>query len=453
MGTVLSCASVPSSPSNGNAFETETYRIRQLDARYRKKAVMTLRITDTELIIEAKGRRRQPELVASLIPDPNKYSLQRYGVPDQGHIGCPSILIDLKGYDSLHADVKYVFFCRDNKRLFDRLQQKVNQQKTNHHRPSSIRSTPIPTPVAPITPTSFFQNVTPDNHFPNPSNRLSSTSTNDPNPYYNDSAMSEHNKLSHKGSSQSFKNSGVLNPIPLSPVPETDHVVKGGLINLALAPKNRAEMISRRNEAHSLSLKHHQPHHEFPKPPPRPGINSNLYQNSSTANDYSRTSLSTSSGQNINQLSARSDCEPLLLSNLSTPNNQNLRCNKPNSAEHIYVNTANPSEVPRTPSFNPSGPFTAPAGPCHRRHFFPPMDPLHRDDRGGSMNYVTVEHNSISSTNSTPRTPKTPGVTVQYTPVDFQKTDELHRSQKPVVRSDSRLRSKLPGVPGRPDVL
>ena len=74
-----------------------------------------------------------------LIPDPNKYSLQRYGVPDQTHIGCPSILIDLKGYDSLHTDVKYVFFCRDNKRLFDRLQQKVNQQKTNHHRPSSIR--------------------------------------------------------------------------------------------------------------------------------------------------------------------------------------------------------------------------------------------------------------------------------------------------------------------------
>ena len=77
--------------------------------------------------------------IFQLIPDPNKYSLQRYGVPDQAHIGCPSILIDLKGYDSLHGDVKYVFFCRDNKRLFDRLQQKVNQQKTNHHRPSSIR--------------------------------------------------------------------------------------------------------------------------------------------------------------------------------------------------------------------------------------------------------------------------------------------------------------------------
>lgn len=59
---------------------------------------------------------------------------------------------------------------------------------------SRNRSTPIPTPVAPITPTPFFPNITPDNQFPNP--RLSSTSTNDPNPYYNDSAMSEHNKLS-----------------------------------------------------------------------------------------------------------------------------------------------------------------------------------------------------------------------------------------------------------------
>lgn len=438
MGTVLSCASAPSSPSNGNNFETERYRIRQLDARYRKKAVMTLRISDTELIIEAKGKRRQPELVASLIPDPNRYSLQRYGVPDQAHIGCPSILIDLKGYDH-NADVKYVFFCRENTRLFDRLQQKVNQQKNSLHRPSSIRSTPIPTPVAPITPTPFFPNVTPDNQFNPPPNRLSSTST-EPNQYYNDSARDEHAKqLSHKGSTQSFKNSGVLNPTPLSPVPETDHAVKmGGLINLARAPKNRDEMLSRRNEGH---FKHHQPRYEFPKPPPRPGLNSNLYQNPSTANDYSRTSLSTSSGQNINQLSARSDCEPLLLSNLSTPNNQNLRYNKPNSAEHIYVNQTNPSDVPRTPSFNPSGPFTAPAGPGHRRFFFPPMDPPHRDDRGGSMNYVTVEHNSISSSNSTPRTPKTPGVTVQYTPVDFQKTDELHRSctgQKPVVRSDSR---------------
>ena len=75
----------------------------------------------------------------------------------------------------------------------------------------------------------------------------------------------------------------MLNPTPLSPVPETDHGVKGGMINLALAPKNRAEMISRRNEAHSLSLKHHQPHYEFPKPPPRPGINSNVSKNQQNA--------------------------------------------------------------------------------------------------------------------------------------------------------------------------
>lgn len=62
---------------------------------------------------------------------------------------------------------------------------------------------------------------------------------------------------------------------------------------------------------------------------------------------------------------------------------------------------------------------------------------------GGSMNYVTVEHNSLSSSNSTPRTPKTPGTSVQYTPVDFQKTDELHKSQS-IIRSDSkRSRSNL----------
>ena len=76
----------------------------------------------------------------------------------------------------------------------------------------------------------------------------------------------------------------MLNPTPLSPVPETDNGVKGGpMINLALAPRNRAEMLSRRNEAHSLSLKHHQPHYEFPKPPPRPGINSNVSKNHQNA--------------------------------------------------------------------------------------------------------------------------------------------------------------------------
>ena len=63
MGT---CTSVPSSP-NGNGFDQcDTFRIRQLDGRLRKKAVMTLRISETDLIIEAKGRRGQPELIASV---------------------------------------------------------------------------------------------------------------------------------------------------------------------------------------------------------------------------------------------------------------------------------------------------------------------------------------------------------------------------------------------------
>lgn len=436
MGT---CTSVPSSP-NGNGFDQcDTFRIRQLDGRLRKKAVMTLRISETDLIIEAKGRRGQPELIASLLPDSSRYSLQRYGVPD---IPVPAILIDLKGYDRDHDNAQYVFFCRNNSALFERLQDKVkqSQKKTSTIRASSIRSTPLPTPVAPITPTPFFPNLTPNEVAQpfNPSNRLSSTSTTttEHHNYYNDPARDEQNKLMHKGSSQSFKNSGVFNQTPLSPVPETDH--GGGMkpIKLALAPKNRDEMLSRRNEQHGSVKLHPQPWNEFPKPPPR----NTFYQNS--GNDFSRTSLSTrSSGQNINQLSARSDCEPLLLSNLSTPN-QNMRGIKPNSAEHIYVNTANPNETgPRTPSFhNPSGPFTAPAGPQHRRFFFPPMDALHRDDL--KMNYVTVEHNSLSSTNSTPRTPKTPGVTVQYTPVDFQKTDELRKSQRSIVRSDSKQRSR-----------
>ena len=72
------------------------------------------------------------------------------------------------------------------------------------------------------------------------------------------------------------------------------------------------------------------------------------------------------------------------------------------------------------------------------------MEELKRSD-AGSMNYVTVEHNSLSSSNSTPRTPKTPGASVQYTPVDFQKTDELHKSQS-VLRTDSK-RSRTNLIP------
>ena len=46
--------------------QSDTFRVRQLDARYRKKAVMNLRIFESDLIIEAKGKRGQPELVASV---------------------------------------------------------------------------------------------------------------------------------------------------------------------------------------------------------------------------------------------------------------------------------------------------------------------------------------------------------------------------------------------------
>ena len=63
-----SCTSVPASPSGSNTIQqmSDTFRVRQLDARYRKKAVMNLRISDTDLIIEAKGKRGQPELIASV---------------------------------------------------------------------------------------------------------------------------------------------------------------------------------------------------------------------------------------------------------------------------------------------------------------------------------------------------------------------------------------------------
>ena len=61
----------------------------------------------------------------------------------------------------------------------------------------------------------------------------------------------------------------MFNQTPLSPVPETDH--GGGMkpIKLALAPKNRDEMLSRRNEQHGSVKLHPQPWNEFPKPPPR----------------------------------------------------------------------------------------------------------------------------------------------------------------------------------------
>jgi len=412
-----SCTSVPSSPAAGNNMmhTSDTFRVRQLDARYRKKSVMNLRISDNDLIIEAKGKRGHPELVASLTPDNTRYSLSRYGLPDIP--GCPSILINLKGYDASHTDATYVFFCRNNTTLFDRLQAKIKQvQQNKSFRPVSIRTTPIPTPnqVAPITPggggatsnqVTFFQ----EPQFGTLTNRTSSSSNANDHNYYNDPAIrsDEQTRLLSQTqkttSQQSFKSSGVFQQTPLSPVPEcaTNAPTQGSApIKLALAPKNRDEMISRRLESQATT-----PNglprtvlgqFDFPaKPPPRHGHN---------------------------------------------------RCGKPNSAEHIYVNTANTNEIagPRTPSsFVTNGPFTAPAGPHNRQRFFPPMEPIGNRDGVGSMNYVTVEHNSLSSSNSTPRTPKTPGTSVQYTPVDFEKTDELHKSQqRSIVRTETSCKSQ-----------
>jgi len=404
-----SCTSVPSSPSGSNMMHqqtSDTFRVRQLDARYRKKAVMNLRISESDLIIEAKGKRGQPELVASLTPDNSRYSLSRYGLPDIP--GCPSILINLKGYDASHTDATYVFFCRNNTTLFDRLQAKIKQvQQNKSFRPVSIRTTPIPTPnqlAAPITPgggvsanqITFFQE--PQFGSLSRAAQQQQAQSSDHN-YYNDPARDEQTRLlSQKTTSQqSFKSSGHFQQTPLSPVPECATNAASASskpIKLALAPKNRDEMMLRRLESQATTPVGQMPPRlgpfDFPaKPPPRHG---------------------------------------------------HSRCGKPSSAEHIYVNTANTNEIagPRTPSsFNATtGPFTAPAGPHNRQRFFPPMEPI--GNRDGGMNYVTVEHNSLSSSNSTPRTPKTPGTSVQYTPVDFEKTDELHKSQqRSIVRTET----------------
>ena len=87
-----------------------------------------------------------------MFPDKTKYSIQRYGVPD---INIPSILIDLKGYNG-REDSKYVFYCKENTRLYEKLRSKIDQAAK---RTSSIQSmpnghsrvTPLPTPT-PSTP-------------------------------------------------------------------------------------------------------------------------------------------------------------------------------------------------------------------------------------------------------------------------------------------------------------
>lgn len=422
------CTSTPNTPV-GMPIEENTFRIRQLDDRMRKKAGMILRLTNDMLIIEQRGRRHKPELAASLFPDKNKYSIQRYGVPD---ISIPSILIDLKGYGG-RDDSKYVFYCKDNTRLYEKLRSKIDQAQKRTSSIQSVanpRTTPIPTPTTPSRISTFDIHQKIEHTYVNDSNILPSTNT-------------------PRGHLSSFSSTRPpFQATPLSPVMEQEASrEQETTFKLDRPPSNRAEMKEMRElkstkpnltfELNNFALNNA----PWPKPPPRPNTNS-LYQNAQTEL-LSRTSLSTrSSGLNINQLSARSDCEPLLLSNLSTPNNHNTRIPKMHSHDPIYVNTANTHEEfpgPRTPSF---GSFTAPPNSYSKRFFFPPMEEIKRCE-GGSMNYVTVEHNSLSSSNSTPRTPKTPGTSVQYTPVDFKKTDELHKSQS-IIRSDSkRSRSNL----------
>lgn len=59
------CTSTPNTPI-GMPIEENTFRIRQLDDRMRKKSGMILRLTNDMLIIEQRGRRHKPELAASV---------------------------------------------------------------------------------------------------------------------------------------------------------------------------------------------------------------------------------------------------------------------------------------------------------------------------------------------------------------------------------------------------
>lgn len=64
-GAMGSCTSTPNTPI-GMPIEENTFRIRQLDNRLRKKAGMVLRLTNDTLIIEQRGKRHKPELSASV---------------------------------------------------------------------------------------------------------------------------------------------------------------------------------------------------------------------------------------------------------------------------------------------------------------------------------------------------------------------------------------------------
>ena len=61
-----SCTSTPNTPIGIPTIDENTFRIRQLDDRMRKKSGMILRLTNDMLIIEQRGRRHKPELSASV---------------------------------------------------------------------------------------------------------------------------------------------------------------------------------------------------------------------------------------------------------------------------------------------------------------------------------------------------------------------------------------------------
>lgn len=387
---------------------------------------MILRLTDKQLIIMQKGRRDQPELTASLYPDSNSFYVVRYGVPD---IKDPAILFEVKGYGN-SPDAKYLFYCKENEQLYEQLQKKITEASKRISY-GTLRHTPVSTP----TPT------TPGPH----------QSLNDPlaMPSFNHTHLQqpattgyvnteERPQMPHTPRNNSSFGGSRYNT-PLSPVPEDEmRLLEHGKFVLDMPPLTRAELQKRRTASTKVTL----PNTFEPNWPGMPHLrygSNPLFGDVNREAIASRTSLSTRSSGLLNQLSARSDCEPLLMSNVSTPNPNQMRL-KHNSSDPIYVHPSQPDEftAPRTPAFNC---FTAPPQ-SGKRFVFPPMDELKRPE-GSSMNYVTVEHNSMSSSNSTPRTPKTPGPSVQYTPVDFQKTEELHRSQS-ITRADStRSRSTL----------
>ena len=99
-----SCTSVPASPSGSNTIQqmSDTFRVRQLDARYRKKAVMNLRISDTDLIIEAKGKRGQPELIASV-------SFNSYCLNSEKSVGVKGVTVGFVKGRKIPSEYKWGF--------------------------------------------------------------------------------------------------------------------------------------------------------------------------------------------------------------------------------------------------------------------------------------------------------------------------------------------------------